>query len=134
MKIWILFALLLIRFLVVAQNTFDEKKISNATKRIVNKIVKGGAVMSEAIGYEGTRPKQYDNFEALQKNATIQELIVLTDHQSPTVKCYAFWALSHRQNIDLFPIVLGHIKDTAEVSTLFGCIGSAEQVGDFLSM
>lgn len=116
---------------IIAQSNLKTKALSGETKRIVNKIAKVNVVMNEAIGYAGSRPKQYDNFEALQQNATIDELIQLTDYDNSTVRCYAFWALSYHHDMDLFPIVVKHIQDTMEVMTLFGCIGGAEKVGDF---
>ncbi|MHA4847802.1 hypothetical protein ACX0G7_26790 [Flavitalea antarctica] len=87
--------------------------------------------MGAAVYYGGIRPEQYDNFEELRKKATRTELIALTDHPNSVVRCYAFWALSYDSSINLLPIVIQHIADTALVNTQFGCVGSRKQVGDF---
>ncbi|HYG15600.1 MAG TPA: hypothetical protein VEC12_07580, partial [Bacteroidia bacterium] len=79
----------------------------------------------------GIRPEQYNNFVELEETATREELIMLTNHSNGVVRCYSFWALSHDSTAELFPVILNHLNDTGFVSTLFGCIGGDEMVGDF---
>lgn len=110
----------------------SEVKFSKETDRIVRKIEKVNQLMGDAVGEAGVQPKQFDNFIELERKASKNELIALTDHSNGVVRCYAFWALSHDSTIDLFPIVLKHVNDKELVSTQFGCIGSAEKVGDFI--
>jgi hypothetical protein len=83
------------------------------------------------VYYAGVRPQQYDYFSQLQKKATKDELTELTNHPNGVVRCYSFWALTYDSSINLFPIVVRHIMDDANVNTQFGCIGSSEKVGDF---
>ncbi len=113
------------------QRKFDKSKISKETNEIVKAIEEVNIVMSSAVGYAGIRPKQYDNFLKLKTKATSDELMELTNHPNPTVRSYAFWALSYNHSIDLYPIVLNHINDIELVKTQFGCIVSGETVGDF---
>jgi hypothetical protein len=113
------------------QYQFDKTKISKQTEKVVTKIEKVNELMGSAVYYSGMRPKQYDNFEELQKKATQTELIELTNHPNGVVRCYAFWALSFNHSVDLLPIIIKHINDTTSIDTQFGCIGDTEQVGDF---
>jgi hypothetical protein len=113
------------------QYPLDKTKISKQTEQIVRKIEKVNELMSSAVYESGTRPLQYDNFAELQKKATKDELIELTNHPNGVVRCYAFWALSYDTSANLFPIVINHISDTTSVKTQFGCIGSREKIGDF---
>ena len=113
------------------QNYFDKTKISRETEQIVTKIAKINQLMSSAVYYGGIRPPQYDIFTELQKKATQNELIELTNHPNGVVRCYAFWALSYNLSANLIPIVLSHIDDTTFVKTQFGCITGSEKVGDF---
>ena len=46
----------------------------------------------------GIKPKQYENFEELKKNASKQELLTLTNHSNGVVRCYSFWALASNKN------------------------------------
>jgi hypothetical protein len=87
--------------------------------------------MGSAVYYGGIKPKQYDNFERLRTKATKEELIELTSHPNAVVRCYSLWALSYDSSVELFPIIINHITDDEQVNTQFGCIGSAEKVGDF---
>lgn len=80
--------------------------IGQTTQQIVSKIEKVNQLMGSAVYFEGTRPKQYDNFEALQAKATKDELMQLTDHSNGVVRCYAFWALSFDSSVKLLPVVL----------------------------
>ena len=131
MKNRITILLLLSTLCVYGQAPFDQSNISKATNKAVKKIEQVNMLMGSAVGYAGERPKQYDNFEKLKEKASTEELKALTNHPNPTVRCYAFWALSHDHSVDLFPIIMDHINDDEMVSTQFGCIGYAQQVGDF---
>ncbi|WP_131725846.1 hypothetical protein [Flavobacterium sp. Root420] len=106
-------------------------EISNETNLIVKKIEKENVVMGSAVGSAGITPEQYENFEELKKNASKEELLLLTNHPNGVVKCYSFWALALDKNADLFSIVKKHINDDTPVETQFGCIKSTEKVGDF---
>lgn len=118
-------------FNLFGQSKFDQNKISSKTNKIVQKIAKVNELMGSAVSIGGTRPKQYDNFVELEKKASKEELIELTNHPNGVVRSYSFWALSHKKNIDLFPIIKNHLIDDELVSTMFGCIVSKEKVGDF---
>lgn len=131
MKNWTIILLLLLPLTVYGQATLGEVKVSERTDKIVKEIEAVNMVMSSGVGFGGDRPIQYDNFIKLKTHATSQELIELTNHYNPTVRSYAFWALSHDHSVDLFPILLNHINDNEFVKTQFGCIISSEPVGDF---
>jgi hypothetical protein len=109
----------------------DKTKISSQTKTIVSKIEKENMLMGSAVGNAGVRPKQFDNFTELQRKATKFELQELTNHPNGVVRCYSFWALTYDTSINLLPIIIKHIPDDENVSTMFGCIVSGEKVGDF---
>lgn len=110
---------------------FDKRKISGRIKTIVARIEKENTVKGSAVGYSGTKPKQYDNFVELRAGATKTELIELTNHPNGAVRCYSFWALTHDSTANLLPLLIKHISDDEQVSTLFGCMGGVEKVGDF---
>lgn len=110
---------------------FDISKVSNRTREIVYKIEKINMVQGIAVGIAGTKPKQYENYEDLEKTANIDELIELSRHPNASVRSYAFSALAKHNNVDLYPIVLEHLQDFELVNTQFGCVGSRETVGDY---
>lgn len=113
------------------QYQFDKTKISGQTKLIVAKIEKENSLMGSAVGNGGVRPKQFDNFAELQRTATKSELTELTNYPNGVVRCYSFWALTYDTSINLLPILIKHIPDNENISTMFGCIVSREKVGDF---
>lgn len=117
--------------LTYGQKDFTVSKISKSTNSIVKEIEIGGMVQGAAVGYAGTRPKQYDYFQKLIKKATTDELKELTNHPNPAVRCYSFLALSFDHSVDLYPILLNHINDTAMVEKQGGCIVWSEKVGDY---
>ncbi len=122
---------LILSISVMGQAKFDKSKISKEIIEIVQKIKKINTVMEDVVGYEGVRPKQFDHFEDLEKKATKNELMELTNHPNGAVRCYAFWALAYKVDVQLFPIVLKHLDDNEIVETMSGCIIEAEKVGDF---
>jgi hypothetical protein len=94
------------------------------------------AKTDELVGwspYCGYTPlPQVDYYKGMRRIAGPGELIALTDHHSPMVRCYAFMALAFRGDVDLFPIVLAHLSDTETVHTLICDRGSYERVGDIM--
>lgn len=109
----------------------DNSKISNEISSIVKQISKENTVTGSAVGYAGTKPKQWDRFVKLQKKATDKELILLTEHKNEAVRCYAFQALVMRNNEKCFEILKAHLTDKKYVETFLGCIMSEERVGDY---
>lgn len=116
--------------LLISQFSYSQE-ISKRIQKVVDKIEEDNMYKSSAVGYAGERTKQWDRFEELKKKATDEELIILTNHKSPAVKCYSFQALAERNNPKTFEILLDHLKDTDMVETFQGCIVSGQSVGDF---
>ena len=131
MKHYIIILLLILPLLSYGQQKYNPKPVKASTKIVVGKIKRVNKLMGSAVYRHGMRPKQYDNFEKLKEIASKEELIALTNHPNGVVRCYAFWALSYHKSVDLFPIVLNHIRDEKIVNTQFGCIGDRVMVGDF---
>lgn len=74
------------------------------------------------------RAAGYGWLEKLQGIATDAELINLTDNENVTVRNYAFKALTYRERVDLFPILLKHIDDTAKVKSYSGSYISTNEL------
>lgn len=125
------FVILLLSVSCYAKTDYDESKISLQTKEIIKKIEKVNILMDEYVGEAPRKPQQYENFEQLKKNSSIEELIMLTNHPNGVVRCYSFWALASNKKVDLFSIVKNHLTDDQIIYTQFGCSGSEEKVGDF---
>ena len=68
-------------------------------REIVNDIQGINRVEGFSIGLT----EQYKNFEKLKAAASSDELIDLTDHTNAAVRCYAFWALSYHDGVDVSP-------------------------------
>ncbi|NII26933.1 hypothetical protein HB364_17720 [Pseudoflavitalea sp. X16] len=113
------------------QYPLDKSKISWHTEQTVTRIEKVNLLMSSEVCDQGTRPPQCDNFSELQKKATTDELVELTNHPNGVVRCYSFLALSYDTAANLLPIAIKHIGDTALVITQLRGIRIAEKAGDF---
>ncbi len=57
------------------------------------------------------------DFHVFRKHASKNELLVLTNHSNPMVRCYAYLAISQLPNLDFIPILEHHFNDTAKVKT-----------------
>ena len=114
-----------------SQYNFDSTKVRPEILKIAKKIAKVNEVQSKSIGFTGTRSKQYLRYEKLKNIAHKNELVQLTNHFNPVVRCYAFWALRDRQESNIFPLLLNHIHDTVKVITQTGCIGEYKKTEDF---
>lgn len=122
---------LLLTFVSFGQQLFNESKISKETMKAVNDLKDKNRVEGAYIGYEGSSSKQYEKFTKLIETAKPKELKELTNHPVEAVRCYAFWALWQDGSVDLLPILIQHIQDSASVSSYFGCMISFDKVGDF---
>ncbi|HTA63063.1 MAG TPA: hypothetical protein VK835_11430, partial [Bacteroidia bacterium] len=60
-----------------------------------------------------------DDVEILCKEANDSELVVLTNNNSPIVRCYAFQCLVERRNSVWFTILKSHLTDTSSVIIMF---------------
>lgn len=131
--------LISILFLILCSCSQEKKKtefthtneLSQKTKNIVSDLIEYGEITGRAVGYSGKKPKQWDNFTDLKKNASDQELLLLTEHPNSVVKCYAFDLLVNKRNKNSFNILKKNLKDTTSVSTQYGCIGSMTRVNDY---
>ncbi len=98
---------------------------------IVNKIAGYSTVDAAGVGIAGAKTEQYERFEKLIKYATVNELITLTDHNSPAVKAYSFWALAKKKFSGLSLILKKHVHDSASFRFFEGCISMPERINDF---
>ncbi|RSK34505.1 hypothetical protein [Hymenobacter metallilatus] len=93
-------------------------------KRVTDTIAYVGVVKCEAVSRIGSTPRQYIRFDSLRRFCSSAELQALLKHKSPAVRGYAFWALTERPEVDLYPLLLRHRQDRAETAQMCGCFGS----------
>ena len=89
--------------------------------------------MGSGVGIAGIKPAQYRRFEMLKAVSSTKRLERFYKyHPSPAVRCYAFWALSERDNVDQFELIKSGLSDDRTVSTMFGCFVGRTTVSDFI--
>jgi len=84
-------------------------------------------VIGDNIGIAGS-PYRFELYQNLNKNATNKELVFLTDNRVPSVRYYAFRALSNRRNPIVFDLLVKHINDTSRLTCFYGCSGMEETI------
>ncbi len=100
-------------------------------KKIVEGLEKGEMIESSHIGYEGSSSSQWEKYEQLKREATIDQLIALTDYRSSVVSSYAFQALATKNSDKVFPILLKHLNDTTKIVSQSGCIRETSLMADY---
>ena len=110
----------------------NEEHDSENNSDIGNEKEKENEIHSDAVGYRGEKTSQYKRFEKLTKKAKLDELIELTEHPSPVVRGYAFWALAKRNYKKLEEIFIKHLRDEEKLKLYEGCIGLNTSVINFL--
>ncbi len=108
---------------------FRSIPMSKKTRRIVNHIAKKNVLHSGAVGIAGSASQQFKNYLQLQKSATRDEIIGLTNHPNAVVRAYAIWAIVEDTTIDPIPILSEHLHDYEKIEFLEGCEGGYEAVG-----
>jgi len=103
----------------------SSQSLSRDVSNLVDQIAKG-----RSLGFD--HDAQYDRYIRLNESASEDELVMLTDHNSPAVRGYAFWALAKRNYPDLRSIFMAHLDDKAPVFQKNGCMVGNESVISFM--
>jgi len=77
------------------------------------------------------RESQVQNFRDLTNAATLGEMLELTNHESPEVRCYAFWALLEQHYAESFEVLWSKLNDTEQVGLFTDDDLMEMKVGDF---
>lgn len=132
MKSYLIILCSVLTFKTSAQAGFDSSALSAVTKKVVLYIEQLNKVSDNIYEETPTGLKRRDILGQLLIVASKEELISLTNHPNGAVRCYSFWALSHKPAVDLFPILINHLSDTANIQVLFGDEGWREKAADFM--
>ena len=75
---------------------------------------------------------QWQFYESLKSIASIEELISLTNHENPVIRCYSFQALWENKHPIVFNIFKNHLTDFEPFSAMIGCISYQKTVNEFM--
>ena len=98
---------------------------------LVLEIATHNKVEKAFIGKAALPSKQWKRYEQLKKIATMDQMVALTKHENPAVRCYAFQSLANKKSDQVFPILLSHLQDTAFVFARNGCFTGNVHVRDY---
>lgn len=101
------------------------------TVRLEIDAIVNGIAKNRSLRTRYPQNEQWIRYIYLKEKATNEELIALTNHRNEVVRCYAFQALATRKGIEIFPILVNHLKDTSKIRIFEPCTLSEEYVGDY---
>ena len=110
MKTLTKYTLLIIILFTYSVSHSQNFKISSQTNRIVRDLQKDNTYETDFFSRE-TKSKQIENYNLLKSTASDNELKQLTGHKNGVVRVYSFKALSERQFLGLYDIIIEHIDD-----------------------
>lgn len=113
-------------------DTFPFKEIPLKLKYIVSRIEAINEVQSAHVGAAGIESDNYKNFIDLEKAATINDLVQLTDNKNSVVACYSAMALADKSYFNLKTIFVKFLNKDRQVSTFSGCIKSTNPISSEL--
>jgi glutaredoxin 2 len=107
-------------------NYNEETVVSKMTQELVYNLLRdGGMYYSESIDNE--------DFIRFKDESSNEELIKLTDHRSPTIRCYAFKALVEKNHSSVIKIFYKHLYDEANLKDANpGCIKITQPVKSYM--
>jgi len=117
---------------VLIEKPKDQKQIDS----VLNILQKSKRVEGQRIGIAAVKSYVYESAQFLWSIATPNELVELTMHKNPIIRCYAFLGLFDKkvnENI-LLGIALKHEKDSAIIKTFNGCIEGSFTIGYWMRM
>jgi hypothetical protein len=97
-----------------------------AVPSLVEDIAQENRVEYAMIGFSGSSSSIYEKFEKIKSKATKEELVVLLDHDSVAVVCYALYALMDKELVEPSVLFERSINNDKKVSTYYGCIMMSE--------
>jgi hypothetical protein len=115
----------------IGKNSNDLLEESNSNQNlltILKDIEEINRVGDRIVSLQG---EELDYDVELKKVASTEQLIGLTNHKNPAVRCYAFKALSKNHSDIVFQVLLNHLNDTLNVHVVNGCIGKNQKVSEF---
>lgn len=117
-------------FLLLITSFIQAQNLNEIVAEIENKNI---------VEYVGNNNKIYSPFTSndyiqLEKKATIEDLVNLTNHKNGAVKSLAFLVLCRKKYDKLYNIVLQSLKDTTTVKTRIGCVSSGSYTSDYFIM
>ncbi len=88
-------------------------------------------VESQQVGFSGSFSEVFQAYEALQQQASLEELTLLLRHPSPNVRYYALLGLAERdpKNKSTYFQQLAGKYDS--LNTLNGCVGNSGELWEF---
>lgn len=131
MRFFTVIFLLILPIAASTQWAIDIDKLSDEAKAVLTEIETDNIVPSDTMGLRFEYlPKDYP-LTVLREKLQVNELVMLTKHNNPIVRCYAFKALTMVSEQEAFSLLAHHFQDTAQVYTHAGCFGKDVLVGDF---
>lgn len=114
------------------QNSSNSTSLDFRIHSICEELTRERIVESERIGSIALPSEQWRRFKSLLLLSDDSILCRLIDHQSPTVRAYAFWGLIIVNSPFLMESIKKHESDSATITSRNGCIGSIETVYNFV--
>jgi len=110
----------------------DTGSVRPIIKDIVDQMVAYNRVDDRAISDDGNQSTQYKRYLQLVRQATTRELVQLTNHKSPIIRAYTFWALGKREYKSMIPDIIDkHLNDKESFTYVNGCMKETEQINTF---
>lgn len=110
----------------------DFKYLGNQQlNRLTHYLAMQEQVESQQIGYSGDYSEVYQVYEALQQQASVEELTLLLRHPSPNVRYYALLGLAEKDpknKIRYYQELAGKYDS---LNTQYGCVGSSGELWEF---
>ena len=107
------------------------QELSERAKRIVKNLSKYNTITNKTDDY-GTVITSYLEYEELKNTLTSEELIILTNHKSPLVRCYSYKSLLERNDSSIYDVLKVKISDSEELIERYGSVRSKTTVGDYV--
>jgi hypothetical protein len=102
---------------------------------LVRQIERDSVLQGPLLGMMGDTlfpSPQFIRFSELKRKATLDELVLLTDHGSPVIRCHAIEAVLDSAAEAFLPGMLAHLRDTAQVTVQQFDFITYMTVGDYL--
>ncbi len=115
-----------------SQNAYQEKRVPKKIKIICDSLMKSSKIESQYIGIAGWESENWPFYLKLKKKANTKVLIELTNHPSPIIRSYSFFALLDQKSPKILETIKKNENDTIQIKFQSGCIVSRQFLIDLV--
>jgi hypothetical protein len=123
-------------FGLLGQNSENhDDKVRRKIVKLTKKMIENDMIFGRAVGAGAVEMDEHKAFKKFVEEATLHEIVILTEHKNPLIRGYSFWAIVIRDKKMASDILKRFETDKVWVDTcLYGCVPTPYKLDHFANL